>query len=109
MTEYNIFMAGNNDEPNKVKRRVGKYLINFKLPFLYLTLIFIFQSTSTLAGNNIHVPKNFEQDYPRIFTTHKEKKALEDTISKEAWAQKVVKEIHNKVDEHVERHINDSE
>lgn len=109
MTEYNIFMAGNNDESNKVKRRIGNHLINLKVTFLYLIFTFIFQSTSALANNKIPLPKTLEQDYPRIFTTQKGKEALKRTISKEAWAQEVVQKIHNTVDEHVERHINDSE
>ncbi|WP_212635270.1 heparinase II/III family protein [Pseudozobellia thermophila] len=68
----------------------------------------------TLAANaqsvdKIPLPGHMEQGYPRLYITQQEKKALEKTIKREAWAQEVLKGIHNRIDEHVERHINDPE
>jgi hypothetical protein len=104
-----IFLVDNNNESSGMKHRKESYLIHFKTIFVYFILTFIFQSTNVLAETNIPMPNQLEQDYPRIYTTLKEKKALENTIRKEAWAQKVVEEIHKTVDEHVKRHVHDNE
>jgi len=105
----NIFLADNSDEPSKIKSRVGSHPSKLKNTFLYLILTIICQITSVLAESHIPLPDQLEQDYPRIFTTQKQKPALENTISKQVWAQQVVEKIHNTVDEHVKRHVNDNE
>lgn len=57
----------------------------------------------------IPLPQNLEQGYPRLFITQEGKKDLQKTIKKETWAQEVLKDLHKEVDEHVERHVTDSE
>ena len=70
-----------------------------------------------LAGSNVQaqiegtipLPENLEQGYPRLYITQSGKKDLEKTIKKEQWAQDVLTGIHNRIDEHVERHVTDPE
>ena len=70
-----------------------------------------------LAGSNVQaqiegtipLPENLEQGYPRVYITQSGKKDLEKTIKKEQWAQDVLTGIHNRIDEHVERHVTDLE
>lgn len=70
-----------------------------------------------LAGSNVQaqiegtipLPENLEQGYPRLYITQSGKKDLEKTIKKEQWAQDVLTGIHNRIDEHVERHVTDLE
>ena len=57
----------------------------------------------------IPLPQNLEQGYPRLYITQSEKKSLEKTIKKEAWAKEVVSGIHKRIDAHVERHQTDPE
>ncbi|MFY0713618.1 hypothetical protein J1D01_08075 [Seonamhaeicola sp. NFXS20] len=59
--------------------------------------------------NKIPLPENLEQGYPRIYITQSEKKSLQKTIKKEAWAKEVLSGIHNRIDKHVERHISNPE
>ncbi|PQV48991.1 hypothetical protein CLV33_104198 [Jejuia pallidilutea] len=59
--------------------------------------------------DKIPLPENLEQGYPRIYITQSEKKSLEKTIKKEAWAKDVLSGIHKRIDAHVERHITDPE
>lgn len=57
----------------------------------------------------IPLPKNLEQDYPRLYITQDEKNALEKTIQQEDWARNVLEGIHQRIDEHVKRHVDDPE
>lgn len=57
----------------------------------------------------IPLPQNQEQGYPRLYITQNEKEDLQKTIQKETWAQKVLTGIHQHIDTHVERHVNDPE
>ncbi|MFY0686462.1 MAG: hypothetical protein JXQ90_04805 [Cyclobacteriaceae bacterium] len=57
----------------------------------------------------IPLPENLPQGYPRIHISPNEKKDLEQTIKKETWAQEVLDGIHARIDEHVERHVDDPE
>ena len=78
-----------------------------KLRFKILTILL----TCTVWANaqQIPLPKNLEQGYPRIFTTETEKENLELTIQQEDWAKEVLSGIHSRIDEHVNRHVNDPE
>ncbi|MCG1037430.1 hypothetical protein [Polaribacter sargassicola] len=58
---------------------------------------------------DIPVPTNLEQGYPRLYITESGKKDLKKTIKKESWATDVLNGIHNRIDEHVARHVNDPE
>lgn len=71
---------------------------------LILTNIFYAQTNKTIP-----LPTNLEQGYPRLHITQSGKKGLEKTIKKESWAQDVLKGIHDKIDKHVDRHVDDSE
>ena len=44
-----------------------------------------------------------------MYITQEEKKDLEKTIRQEDWAQEVLSGIHNRIDQHVERHVTDPE
>nr|WKN34560.1 hypothetical protein K4G66_19485 [Tunicatimonas sp. TK19036] len=76
-----------------------------KLRLLFVVLL----SVSFLSNAQIPLPQNLEKGYPRIYITQGEKKDLEKTIRKEDWAQEVLSGIHNRIDEHVERHVTDPE
>lgn len=76
--------------------RLGVYMI------LLLT-------TSVSFSQEIPLPTNLEQGYPRLYITSQGKKDLIKTIKKEVWAQEVLQGLHQKVDEHVERHKVDPE
>lgn len=75
---------------------------------LYLFLLFCH---FLFAQNDVKIPlpQNLEQGYPRLYITQSEKKSLEKTIKKEAWAKEVVSGIHKRIDVHVERHQTDPE
>ncbi|WP_430424766.1 hypothetical protein [Maribacter litoralis] len=77
----------------------------------YLTGIFCAIGTFLMAqeSNKIPLPTNLEQGYPRLYITNSEKKDLQKNIKKEAWAKDVLSGLHEKVDEHVERHVSDPE
>ena len=64
---------------------------------------------SAQNSGDIPLPKNLEQGYPRLYITNSEKKDLQKTIKKEAWAKDVLAGLHDEVDEHVERHVKDPE
>ncbi len=72
--------------------------------FLFLILF-----AASQVNGQIPLPKNLEQAYPRLYITPDEKKGLEETIEKEDWAQAVLSGLHNRIDEHVLRHVNDPE
>lgn len=74
-----------------------------------LILLVLLLTSSVATKAQIPLPKNLEQGYPRIYITQDQKKDLEKTIKNEAWAQDVLQGIHNKIDEHVERHVSDPE
>lgn len=74
-----------------------------------LILIVLVSTGLLLNAQQIPLPENLEQGYPRIFTTEAEKADLELTILQEEWAQNVLSGIHSRVDAHVERHVNDPE
>ncbi|RTE54982.1 hypothetical protein EHW67_06375 [Arenibacter aquaticus] len=67
--------------------------------------------TPLLAQNTskIPLPSNLEQGYPRLYITESEKKDLQKTIQKEPWAKAVLEGVHQRIDQHVKRHINDPE
>ena len=68
--------------------------------------------TTFLAAQNsapIPLPKNLEQGYPRMYINNSEKAALQKTIKKEDWAKEVLAGIHKRIDDHVARHVTDSE
>ncbi|WP_282123115.1 six-hairpin glycosidase [Algibacter mikhailovii] len=76
----------------------------------YILILWILIFNGLAIGQNnemIPLPKKLEQDYPRIYITQSEKKALQKTIKKENWAQEVLSGIHNRIDEHVARHVTD--
>ncbi|WP_206667084.1 hypothetical protein [Seonamhaeicola maritimus] len=78
--------------------------------FKTILLITCFASFGTAQElNKIPLPENLEQGYPRIYISQSEKKDLQKTIKKEAWAQEVLSGIHKRIDEHVERHVGDPE
>jgi len=77
---------------------------------LIFCLIFVLATKLQAQTNNIiPVPTNLEQGYPRLYVTESGKKDLKKTIKKESWASDVLQGIHNRIDEHVERHVNDPE
>ncbi|WP_216639021.1 hypothetical protein [Flammeovirga sp. SJP92] len=55
------------------------------------------------------VPDNLPESYPRIFTAQTNKKELQQKIKKEQWAQELLSDLHDRIDVHVERHVNDPE
>lgn len=57
----------------------------------------------------IPLPTNLEEGYPRLYITESGKKDLEKTIKNESWAKDVLKGIHNRIDAHVIRHVDDPE
>lgn len=61
------------------------------------------------SNSQIPLPNQLEQGYPRMHISQKGKKELQKTIKKETWAQEVLKGIHKKVDNYVERHVDDKE
>ncbi len=75
------------------------------------TIIILFTGLGSWAmtqeANIIPLPQNLEQGYPRLYITQGEKSNLEKNIREEAWAKEVLSGIHNRIDEHVERHVND--
>ncbi|MCJ8164284.1 hypothetical protein MKJ04_05470 [Pontibacter sp. E15-1] len=66
-------------------------------------------SISFCVQAQIPLPKSLEKGYPRIYTTQGGKKELQKTINKEKWAQEVLSGIHDRIDEHVARHVTDPE
>lgn len=78
-----------------------------------LTAIIVISSLVSLTNaqttNIIPLPTGLEQGYPRLYITQDEKKGLEETIENEGWAQDVLDGIHQHIDKHVERHIDDPE
>jgi hypothetical protein len=78
-----------------------------------LLLIIILISFGSLINGQetvkIPLPKNLEQGYPRLYITQSEKGDLDFTIQQEDWAKDVLSGLHNKIDEHVNRHVVDPE
>lgn len=76
------------------------------------TLIILISLGSWITAQEttrIPLPENLEQGYPRLYITQAEKSDLEKTIQQEVWAQEVLAGIHQRIDEHVERHLTDPE
>ena len=69
--------------------------------------VILFCTGLQLKAQEIPVPKNLEQGYPRIYITQDEKNNLEETIQNEEWAQDVLSGLHERIDAHVERHVSD--
>ncbi|MDE3740987.1 six-hairpin glycosidase [Maribacter polysaccharolyticus] len=65
--------------------------------------------TKAQSDNLIPLPENQEEGYPRLYITQEGKKGLQKTIKKEDWAQEVLTGIHNRIDAHVGRHVDDPE
>jgi len=65
--------------------------------------------TNLCSWAQIPLPSNLKQGYPRLYITEPEKKELQKTIKKEAWAKDVLQDIHKRIDKHVERHVTDAE
>lgn len=76
---------------------------------VFIATVFIAIAANSQVNNKIPLPKNLEQGYPRLYITQDEKGQLEQTIAQEEWAQEVLSGIHNRIDEHVERHVTDPE
>ncbi len=57
--------------------------------------------------SKIPLPKFMEQSHPRIYITQAEKGNLTSIVQEEEWAIDVLSGIHDRVDQHVERHMND--
>lgn len=76
---------------------------------LHIIIIFVCLGSLVQAQNVIKIPlpKNLEQGYPRLYISQDQKRKLENTIQEEEWAKDVLTGIHDRVDEHVERHVND--
>ncbi|WP_218017728.1 heparinase II/III family protein [Formosa haliotis] len=76
-----------------------------------LILLIIIGGQQLVAQNQskIPLPGHLNQGYPRIYITESEKKDLQKTIKKEAWAQEVAKGIHDRIDHYVEQHKTDPE
>ncbi|QXP57528.1 heparinase II/III family protein [Cellulophaga sp. HaHa_2_95] len=70
-------------------------------------VVFIFCASWSQA--QIPLPKSQESGYPRLYVTQDEKKDLQKTLKKEAWANEVLAGIHKRIDTHVERHVDDPE
>ncbi|MCH6258684.1 hypothetical protein MLD52_19145 [Puniceicoccaceae bacterium K14] len=70
---------------------------------------FIAGITFGKTETTIPLPKNQEQGYPRLHVTETGKKDLENTIKEEPWARGILDRIHERVDVHVERHVEDPE
>ncbi|VXB01632.1 heparinase II/III family protein [Maribacter litoralis] len=85
-----------------IKLNIKPYL----LTSIFFSITFIL---SAQDNSKIPLPTNLEQGYPRLYITNSEKKDLQKTIKKEAWAKDVLLGLHEKVDEHVERHVSDPE
>lgn len=78
---------------------------------LYLVLLVVLFNNVLIAQtpDKIPVPTHLEQGYPRLYITQDGKKDLEKTIKNESWAKEVLKGIHNRIDAHVARHVEDPE
>ena len=76
-----------------------------------MVLLCVLLSDSTLAQEptKIPMPQKLPQGYPRIYITQDEKGNLESTVKKEDWAGEVFAGIHDRIDVHVERHVDDPE
>lgn len=55
----------------------------------------------------IPLPKNLEQEYPRLYISQEGKKDLQKTIKNEAWAHEILSGIQNRIHPYVERHETD--
>ena len=77
--------------------------------FSFLLIISLGKFVFAQEENVIPLPQNLEDGYPRMYLTQKEKGGLERLIKEEEWAQNVLNKIHQKVDEHVFRHVEDPE
>ncbi|WP_282143714.1 six-hairpin glycosidase [Cellulophaga baltica] len=71
--------------------------------------LLVFISFASWSQAQIPLPKSQESGYPRLYVTQDEKKDLQKTIKKEAWAKEVLSGIHKRIDTHVERHVDDPE
>lgn len=86
--------------------------MNLKVLWSILGLILVFFLAAGVYGQEgvrIPIPENLEQGYPRIYITQGEKSQLENTIQQEKWAKDVLKNIHKRIDPHVEQHESDRE
>lgn len=76
---------------------------------VFVLCIFLGNWMFAQESTKIPIPENLPQGYPRLHITQDGKKELEKTIKNETWAQEVLKGIHERIDEHVERHVSDKE
>lgn len=78
---------------------------------LIITIIctFIIGVSFAETGGLIPLPEKQEQGYPRLQVTQEGKADLVKTIQGESWAQDVLSDIHERIDVHVERHVEDPE
>ncbi|WP_319481332.1 six-hairpin glycosidase [uncultured Draconibacterium sp.] len=75
-----------------------------------LTIFITLLGLGILAkAQQIPLPANLEQGYPRLNITQDEKSNLEKTIQQEEWAQDVLSGIHKRIDKYVEQHVPDPE
>ncbi|WP_185967754.1 hypothetical protein [Formosa sediminum] len=85
------------------------YLKTIKTGLLALGISVLSVTMFAQKSSKIPLPSQLEQAYPRIYITQSEKKDLQKTIKKEAWAQEVLKGIHDRIDHYVEQHKTDPE
>lgn len=83
--------------------------MKFKKIALVFGLYFSVFAVFAQSGEQIPLPQNLEDGYPRMYLTQDEKGGLEQLIKEEDWAKQVLRNLHKKTDEHVERHVNDPE
>lgn len=76
-----------------------------------LLISLLFSGIGAVAQESLvfPIPEDLPQGYPRIYVTQAEKGKLEETIRNEAWAKEVLTGLHEHIDEHVNRHVDDPE
>lgn len=72
-------------------------------------LIVLINMAIWASAQQIPLPKNLKQGYPRMYITQADKGKLEKIIQNEKWAQDVLYGLHKKIDKHVERHVENPE
>ena len=80
-----------------------------KKHIMFLIMLFVVTNFYSQSNDNIPLPTNLEEGYPRLYITQSGKRDLEKTIKKEDWAKDVLNGIHQRIDTHVKRHVDDPE
>lgn len=71
--------------------------------------IFLGNGAFAQESTKIPIPSTLPQGYPRIHITESGKEDLEKTINNEDWAKQVLSGIHDRIDVHIARHVDDPE